>query len=240
MKLFAFLLSLSGATSYANDLIRPNLQKILTELRGLESPYRTVEAYGKWVQSDAGREGATFLAAHYDELRTMGKQEIVQDLAETGAKEVIPLVKKALADPQGEKLPLYLYRSSFRATPEFRKEMAPSLIPWLKSERAKEYAIQLLPRYDGALAAETLFTDEFLSPTAKTVPMVLKSCREARLAIPLTRIRSLLEAWQSRVLEDSTDSWIIQGYAEALIASPLMSRRKRFRSPSPPWSASHR
>ena len=88
----------------------------------------------------------------------MRKYAVPTELARTGDIHVIPLLKKAIADPTYGKsvLPgLFFACRLDNASDEFRKAMAPEVIRWIGkgASPGPDFAVELLPVMDGKLAS---------------------------------------------------------------------------------------
>jgi hypothetical protein len=211
--------------SLAEEVASPDLKlkAILSAFDKREEAMDSTKAHREWIKTQEGRDEARYLAEHYDSLHDMRKREIPMELARTGDPDVLPLVRKSLADlsSNGSAMSGIFFACHFSKPGEqYRRGLASAVIPWIGKNRIarQDKAIELLPVLDSELASSTLLTDDFLSPDAPLVDIVLASFNSARLEIPLPRIQRLLDAWRESGMNSSSDYRIVRGYREAIRA----------------------
>jgi hypothetical protein len=214
----AFHVSSRNAT--AQDV---KLQAILTAYDKRELLDDPPDAHRAWLKTAAGREDAAYLAENYGNLDGVRKQDLPTELARTGDRHVVPLLKQALADPKSGKSVLsgLFYACHLAgAGQEFRKQLAPGVVPWIGkgTSLGSDIAVELLPVMDRQLASETLLKDEFLSKDAPLVAVVLASLNEAGIEVPMSRISPLLKSWETIRKDGNSEYRIIRGYREAVRA----------------------
>ena len=183
---------------------------------------RATEAHVAWLMTAAGKAEAAWLAQHYEKLPTERRAEMAMELARTGQVEMVPYLKKALADSAAreEALRGMLYGClPAEGTGAFRQGLAPevALLCTMESDEQAD-AIGLLPYLDPELAAKTLLTDAFLAPGAEFALETLQSLNDAQITIPLARIESLLASWQSTGTNPDSKYELRHRYCEAVKA----------------------
>lgn len=207
--------------SNGEESVEIRLKTILSDFDKREENDDSALAHREWIKTPDGKMDAAFLVEHYDRLQVHRKHELSTELARTGSPDVILLVKKSLADFERGGLTLLgiSYACIYgHADERFKKELAPALIPWIgKSVLSRlDTAIELLPEMDPELASKVLFTDEYLSADAPLVHMVLKSCNDVALQVPLPYIERLLNTWKDYGVDPKLEHRINYGYREAV------------------------
>lgn len=205
------------------DGVDPKLTQILKAYDQREEQADPPVAHSAWLNTGTGKEEAAYLAENYDHLHEMRKYAVPTELARTGDIHVIPLLKKAIADPTyGRSVLSGLFFACHlaSASEEFRMRMAPEVIPWIGkgTSPGSDLAVELLPVMDRKLASETLMKDEYLSKDAPLVAITLDSLNDAGIEIPMSRISPLLDSWKVSARDEMSEYRIIRGYREAIRA----------------------
>ena len=211
------LFAASDSSQGAEDARLKQIAREFDKREGLNGP--DVGKHRAWSLTEAGKADLVYLAEHYDDLSDQRKYELPLELARTGTVGVVPLVKRALDDPDGSVFSGIFYACRLGGfDPEYGKQIAPCLIPLLgRKHLGEDRALKLLPTLDPDLAGKTLFTDAWLSPDAPEARSVLRAFNEANQPVPVERVRPLMEKWRARALADGErkDQW---AYAAALTA----------------------
>lgn len=226
MKLLHTVLSTALMISFPwhkADGADPKLTRILKDYDQREEQADPPVAHSAWLKSAPGKEEAAYLAVNYDHLHEMRKYDVPSELARTGNIHVIPLLKKAIADPTyGKSVLSGLFFACHlgKASNEFRKQMAPEVIRWIGkgTSSSSDLAVELLPVMDRSLASETLIKDEYLAKDAPLVAITLDSLNDSGIEVPMSRITMLLESWKVSARDENTEYRIIRGYREAVRA----------------------
>ncbi|TLD72238.1 hypothetical protein FEM03_02455 [Phragmitibacter flavus] len=157
-------------------------------------------AHMRWLETERGKHDLAFLIENSDQISPFVRAELAMELGRTGSTLVIPLVKQVLEDKENGKLALagVFYACNLnQANQEFRKALAPSVIPWIGNDQLPDLdsAIGLLVCMDEKLARETLVNDKYLFPDARHVRAVLHFFNKECLSIPLNFVESLITHW---------------------------------------------
>lgn len=216
-----FLLQMMPLVSNGDESVEVRLKTILSDFDKREESDDGALAHREWIKTPDGKKDVVFLAEHYDKFEPYRKYELPMELARTGSADVIILLKKSLADFEkgSSTLSGIYYACNYgHADERFKKELAPALIPWIgKSDLGQlERAIELLPQMDPELASKVFFKDEYLSPDAPMVAVVLKSCNDVALEVPHPNIERLLNAWKDYGTDPKAELRIIYGYRQAV------------------------
>jgi hypothetical protein len=168
-----------------------------------ESFADSMTAHEQWIRSPAGALEAAALAEACLGLDPEVRDFAAEIAARTGASAAVPLVAAALKDPDCGRLVLtgVWYAARFGSDPEFKKGVAPHLIPWTlrQTESGENHAITALPEFDPDLARSALLQPEFLDRDDATAVQIIKAFTEAGLAVPLDVVRCQLERWEPKL-----------------------------------------
>lgn len=202
------------------------LDRILRRFEARERACDSTEAHVAWLASSEAAEEIACLVKNYEKLSAFQRREVSMELTRTGSALVVPLAKKALEDPKddGGVLSGIFFASRFsNRRSRFGKEIAPHVVAALGKyvKYDEDRALALLPRLDPELAIRVLFNDEYLAPTSPFVVNTLESCTEAGLAIPLTYLETLLEAWETERAKPEAPPRVRRGYFSAVRALAL-------------------
>lgn len=171
----------------------PRVQSICADLVGREQPW-SVAPHAKWLATPEAPLEIAYLLAHFDQLSADMKKHIPVSLAQAGAISAVPLILKALEDPQiNSEIVLKLLLMGRYPDGDFGRRIAPKLLPLI----ANDYAISLMFRLDRNFALQSLTTEKYLGANSPISLQILKQATYGGDKIPRHLLDSLVTGWRN-------------------------------------------
>lgn len=218
------------SVAVAQDDVQPRLDSIIKKYEKLEASSNAVELHTQWLESPAGQEDIAFLAAHYNDLSNWQKEDIPQELARTGLVVTVLLLEKALVHNEEALSGIFYACIVEEFEPGFGKAVAPFVVPWVGRSRhsTSDSAITVLPILDPELASKVFFVEKFVGVNSPTAHLILSSCNNTGLTVPLSVLDPLISAFEDKVGYPDAAYRIWAGYSQAITALAVHDPARAF------------